>query len=121
MVGVFFGSILVYFTLFKDRERTKSTWMPNERVLNSLVKGLDLESENFNCILSCCEMSTQEFKDLIETAKVNFDKSTPRTEPALYLVEAKNNNIKFEFSLKNDISKLIAVYPCFDKQTCDCD
>lgn len=121
MVGVFFGSILVYFTLFKDRERAKSTWLPNERVLNAIQKGLDNTDDSFLCKLSCCEMPLPDFEEKLAASIVNFDKSSQRTSPATYLLEVEKSKIKFEFSLESDVAKLLGIYPCFESKTCDCD
>lgn len=90
LVGVFFGLIVVYFSLIKNRNRNLGAWLPENRVLAQLDSvQLNILPELNNCII-CLNLNQKEIKRLVINSKVNFKKSnTENKEIPLYLLEGR--------------------------------
>ncbi len=124
LVGVFFGLIVVYFSLIKNRDRNLGAWLPENRVLAQLDSvQLNILPELTNCII-CLNLNQQEIKKLIINSKVNFKQSnTENKEKPLYLLEGKLksgeefNMILESYPNKSILKKITLINY---KGTCNC-
>lgn len=123
LVGVFFGLIVVYFSLIKNRDRNLGGWLPENRVLAQMDSTeLEILPELTACI-DCLQLNQEQIKEVIKKSKVNFKESTTENkESPVYLLEGnlvsgEKCKLMIESSTKKSVLKDITVE---NKEQCDC-
>lgn len=123
LVGVFFGLIVVYFSLIKNRERNLGGWLPENRVLAQMDSTeLEILPELAVCI-DCLHLNRDGIKEVIKKSKVNFKESSVEDKEApVYLLEGtlvsgEKCKLTIESSAKKSVLKDITVE---NKAQCNC-
>ena len=100
LIGFLFGCVMVYFVLFRGRNR--SYWFPENRVKEQLMKGNLLFSEHALCRMKCRAISEAEIRDILKNGSVNFRESHPHDAPcpsyAMDGTTADKQNVRIVFS-----------------------
>jgi hypothetical protein len=80
--GFFLGSIVVYVTLIRDRDRDLGSWLPENRV-KAEIKEKFYASQN-ECMLNCFDIDSLGFIDMIDEGDVVFSESDVSAVPRSY-------------------------------------
>lgn len=121
LIGFFFGCIIVYFLLFRNKDRS---FFPSDIVIDTLKSKELLIEQKTACLLACYQVSKENLKDLMEDGDVNFSESSPRQEPKKYVVEIEapeGTELKLLFELSDSNAKIISVEPAPGKPGCTCE
>jgi hypothetical protein len=124
MVGVFFGLIIVYFSLVKNRNRNFGAWLPQNRVI-SKIDSLQLSTEpRVEYCLYCLKIDLNQIKNSIKKAKVNFEQSNSDDMNApIYKLEGElSSGEKYEMTLVSLDKKSVIKSFILDskKDSCNC-
>ena len=116
--GVLIGCVLVYFILFKDKNR--GYWLPENRVKEQVHRSGITFSEKAKCIIKCKGISDEEVKEVLKNGNVNFGESDTRLAPCpSYVFEGENLTIVC--TACDSISEIVNVLSLNEKQdTCNC-
>lgn len=90
----FFGfgisCVILYFTMWRDRDSVWSGWLPNDRVVKILRERPNGYSAKAKCKIQCFGITEKEIHDAIEKANVDFGASNTSSSPCKsYLVNFK--------------------------------
>lgn len=92
-VGFFIGSVMVYFILFRGRDRTY--WLPGNRVKEELTKKKLYFPENTLCKMKCRNINEEEIKEILTNGDVNFQESDVHDAPCpSYAIEGSTSGHK---------------------------
>jgi len=123
LFGFGLGCIVVWVTLIKDRNRP--AWMPEGRVLESLVEKDISISGKIKCQLECNNISL-DFMDSIfwKNAAIDFSKSATKRKPCPeYYIKSKTKNGKiFIVFVENcDDDASLRKLELVNQKKCDCE
>ena len=93
-IGLTLGIIFVFFVW--DKKEITFDYLPNARVLKKIRLTTRLFSEDALQSMSIMKLDSTDIASILEDGKVNFSKSSPRTEPCkTYVIEGspKEKNI----------------------------
>lgn len=77
--GFLTGCVMVYFILFRGRDRTY--WLPENRVKEQLLKGKLVFTRHAQCRMKCRNITEEEVKEILKNGNVNFSESHPHDTP----------------------------------------
>ncbi len=118
LLGVFLGTLFVYFFLIRGKDRNFSFWFPSNRIIEEIqTKKMNVTPRAF-CMLTCMQTDTSNIKPLLKNATIDFSKSLPRNTPKTYYLSLQNMHIWVEVNKNN--STLLNVFPVSDTLKCDC-
>lgn len=80
--GFFLGSIVVYVTLIRDRDRDLGSWLPESRVKSEIVE--KFEAGKNECMLNCYDIDSIGFVEMVEDGDVVFSESDVSKTPRSY-------------------------------------
>lgn len=124
LFGFLVGCVMVYFVLFKGRNR--GYWLPENRVKEQLMKGNLVFTEHAKCRMTCRGISEEEVKEILKNGSVNFSESHPHDTPcpsyALEGTMADKQNVRIVFSsCDTTTTKVVTTIDLGSKQdTCNC-
>lgn len=78
-IGIILGSLLVYFTLIRGRNRAH--WLPGNRVKELILKSEIIYSPHAKCIMACRNISESDVMHILKEGDVNFKESHVRDTP----------------------------------------
>ena len=122
--GFLIGCALVYFILFRGRNRTY--WLPENRVKEQLRKGNLIYSEHAQCRMKCRHISEEEVKEILKNGNVNFSESHPHDSPcpsyALEGTTSAKRNERIIFSSCDTLTTKVVTVIDLDskKDSCEC-
>lgn len=122
--GVFLGSLFVYFTLIKGRDRNFLGWLPSPRVITKLQMTLDTTSASYSCYVNCHKWDNKSFNEAMEAGKVDFDQSSTEGNPKTYFIETHYQGLDYfmAFSLYGDtLSTLNSIHVLQLEKDCGCE
>lgn len=107
LIGVFFGLIVVYFSLIKNRDRNIGEWLPENRVLAQLDSVPLIYSPELGKCIECLSLDEKEIKKIISSSDVDFNKSiTLDKEHPVYFIDGKlNSGQKISFLIESSAKK----------------
>lgn len=120
LIGVFLGSILVYF-FFQDRLSLFTSWTPKNRVLTAIETSDWQMTQVDSCTFACLEIDPKDKQTLLKEASVLFSESKSEIDnPVRYYILGNEslqlNSVKVNFENDSLISfsnwKLDKVCPC---------
>jgi hypothetical protein len=86
--GIFLGTVMVYFTLIRGRNRTY--WLPGNRVKELIQKSKIVYSAHAKCIMDCWRIDIENVRVIIKNGDVNFKESNARnTSHPSYAVDGE--------------------------------
>ena len=98
LYGFIIGAVLVYFLLFKGKDRT--FWLPGNRVKEQVDKSTFRFSEHAKCILECKNITEEEVREVLKNGDVNFSESDTHGVPCpSYAIEGTSHNKKLRVLL----------------------
>ena len=121
LIGFFLGCVIVYFLLFKDKNRS---FFPSAIVLDTLRAKEIIIEKKAGCILSCYQITHDKIKGLLGDGDVIFSESNPRETPKKYVVEIETpggKEMKLTFELTSETAKIISVKAHGVSQECMCE
>jgi hypothetical protein len=114
--GVLLGSLLVYFMLFRNRDRNLAGWLPKERIMAQIKDNPMTVTPKAACIMSCFGIEESELKETISKGNVNLSESEARKQPCpVYLINSEDLNFKVEVCEKASV-----VIDIVTEKSCDC-
>jgi hypothetical protein len=122
LIGIGFGTIIMYFVVLKDRNIYKT---PEEIIKIKLSENPLTYSQHGSCRMKCRSISEAEVKELLKSGEVNYGKSKVHDKPCPgYAFEGKTadgQNIRVVFALCEKESRVITAID-LDQQadTCSC-
>jgi len=122
LTGFLMGIILVFF-FFGERVNVLTSWLPNNRVLQSISDNYKGENPLATCQMECFGVDTAAIAYSMVEGDVEFGESETQSNPKLYIVEARYEDrlIRLEFELTDSSAHLSEVTLPFEKSTgCDC-
>lgn len=115
LTGVFLGLIVVWFMLFRNRDRDLDAWLPKERVLQELVSNPLTYSQVGQCFMNCHGITDSAIVQLLREGEVNFGASKPREEPCkVYAVESPasaTDRIRVDFAACDSSTVILYTIP----------
>ncbi len=124
LFGVVLGSIVVWAMILRNRNVDEYLrWTPGERILEEIrTDSNTVLPANFMCLLDCSELTTLDYKNLINKGSVDFKKSSPRETPRKYVVEYKDNDrtTTAVFHFMNDEQHLKKIFVNGPEPVCNC-
>lgn len=120
--GVFFGILIMYFGIFKDRDIYKS---PSE-IINSRLTSAKLElTKHGECRMKCRGISLEEVKEILRTGEIIYSKSQVHDKPCpSYAYEGKTTdgqNVRIIYALCDSTAKVVtAIDLDIETDTCSC-
>lgn len=110
---------MVYFMLFRGRNRDLDFWFPSERVKTEILEKNITYSLPL-CQLNCFGLDTASMKTTVLSCEVTFSESEVKSEPKTYLLEKKTENslifLTFEVSEEKSVLKGLSS----ESITCNC-
>ena len=98
LYGFIIGAVLVYFLLFRGKDRT--FWLPGNRVKEQVDKSTFSFSEHAKCILECKNITEEEVREVLKNGDVNFSESDTHGVPCpSYAIEGISHNKKLRILL----------------------
>lgn len=121
--GLVIGCIIVYFSLFKDKNRTD--WLPKNRIKDLILKSELIYSVHAKCIMKCRNLSEKDVTNIITSGNVNLSESNVHETPCpTYAIEGKLENEKKIRVLITTIDSVAEVETAIDlsqpTDTCNC-
>jgi hypothetical protein len=114
--GVLLGSLMVYFMLFRNRERNLAGWLPKERIMAQIKENPITMTPQAICALNCLGLSESALKEKISAGTINFSRSEVRNEPCpVYFIEIRDIFLNVEVCEKS--SQLLNLN---SDKSCDC-
>ena len=106
--GAIFGSIIMYFLVFKDRNIYKS---PSE-VIHGKLQSQHIEyTRHAECRMKCRNISDTEVREILKIGEVNYAKSQVHDTPCpSYALEGKTSdgqNVRIVFAMCDNATKVI--------------
>ncbi len=122
-VGIIVGSVMVYFTLIKDRDRTY--WLPENRVKNNILNSKIIYSPHAKCMMACREIDEASILNVLKNGDVNFSESNIRDTPCpSYAIDGTitgNKKIRIVVTTIDSISEIETAIDLNEKKdTCLC-
>jgi len=100
--GFLLGSIVVYVTLIRDRDRDLGAWLPEARVKEEVSYRFDWKDSFNTCILKCHGLDSTQFEGLVQNADVNFLESSVKEGPRVYSFE--HESLNFQIAIKDTVA-----------------
>ncbi len=124
MFGVGLGLIVTWALVLRNRNTDEYLkWMPNERILEEIrIDSNTVLPPNFDCLLGCLDVTSLDYEQLTLEGRVNFEKSSPRETPKVYLVEHETENgiLTAVYEFTGDEQHLVELYRDHPSQNCNC-
>jgi hypothetical protein len=115
-IGVVFGTIVMYFAVFKNRNIYKS---PQEVVLGRMTDNPMKTTDKAECKLKCFNLDGPDLKLYFQKADVSFSDSKTHQKPwPIYTVNSEPYT--FYCEVGEDKNRLIDIVLMNGKDTCDC-
>lgn len=115
VLGLGIGLLLVW-AMFGNRSWLG--WTPGQRLLRDMREMKLAKTEKAQCQMDCIGISDQAIKTLLVEGKVDFDQSSTRTSPKVYVIKSKELNSSFEVS--DSTATLVQVVLAESNQECPC-
>jgi len=111
---------VVFF--FGERVSVLTSWLPNNRVLQSLHETYQGESERAYCQMACFEVDSMAINYSFSEGDVQFGMSETRSQPKIYVVDTRYDDrlIRLSFETDDSLSMLVKVELPADRKVCDC-
>lgn len=122
--GFMIGCVMIYFVLFRGRNR--SYWFPENRVREQLMKGKLVFTKHAQCRMNCRNISQEEVDEMLKYGNVNFSESHPHGCPcpsyALEGTTSRNKNVRIIFSSCDTLTTNVVTAINLDsaKDSCNC-
>lgn len=90
LFGVILGAILSYFLVFRGRDLT--FWTPENQIVGRLQNYALTFDPLVQCRMNCADITEKEFRNMLDSAVVDFKNSDPQMKPCpRYIIITKNN------------------------------
>jgi hypothetical protein len=122
LTGFLMGIILVFF-FFGERVNVLTSWLPNNRVLQSISDNYQGERPQATCQMKCLGLDTAAVSFAMAEGDVQFGESETQSSPKLYVLEARyeDQRMKLEIELTDSSAFLSKVtLPFEERKDCDC-
>lgn len=123
IVGFTLGSVMVYFTLFRGKDR--DYWLPENRLKDQVSKSRVIFSDHAKCIMQCRGISETEVNHVLKNGDVNFGESDIHNTPCpSYAFDGKTSggmNVRIVCTACDSIAEVTtAINLDQGKDTCKC-
>ena len=123
LLGFLIGCVVVYFSLFRGKDRTY--WLPSNRVREKLMQKKLFFPENTLCKMKCRGIEEQEVKDILKNGDINFSESDVHDAPcpsyALEGIGTKNKKVRVVFTSFDSITQVsTAINLLESNDSCGC-
>ncbi len=121
--GFALGIILVWALLVKDRETNHLTsWLPAERIMEEVRNDSNLTfAGSLRCMFECHNLTSLNWKQILEEGSVNFSESETQVVPRLYKITYEDHNEHLAVLVEFDSVKTVKSVALNDKEaSCDC-
>ena len=123
LFGAIIGTLIVYFSLIRGRDRNLLAWLPKERVLQKLQENELIYTLQANCSMECGNISKAEVQQILMTGEVIFSKSRVKEKPCpVYVVEGKANerSLRILFAVCEQETKMLNAIDLSKESSCEC-
>ena len=123
LFGVIMGTLIVYISLIRGRDRDLLAWLPEERVLQELRDNELIYTQYGNCSMECANISKEEVQQILINGEVIFNKSEVKKSPCpVYTLEGEANErqLRILFASCDKETKVLNVIDLNNNPTCDC-
>ena len=123
LFGVIMGTLIVYISLIRGRDRDLLAWLPEERILQKLRDNDLIYTQQANCSMECANISKEEVQQILINGEVIFNKSQVKENPCpVYALEGEANErpLSILFASCEKETKVLNVIDLNNKSTCDC-
>jgi hypothetical protein len=120
-IGIMLGTVLVYFMLFRGRDRDIMAWLPGERVIAKVKENTLTTTPYSLCRMECFGVTLDEIQERTTGAKVAFGRSETSKPCPKYLIEI--NQIDFAGEVYIEVCDTISILQeitVINKENCNC-
>jgi len=108
----------------RDPDRDLDAWTADQRILEEIRTDSNFrDKDDYLCLLACNNVSAEEMEKILVDGDVVFSRSSPRTDPRMYVVEGENaakETVEARFELWPRGPKLIRLSRNNSALLCDC-
>jgi len=106
LLGVGLGSIMVYFSLIRGRDRDLGAWLPSPRVLKQ-IRQSDLTIGTQPDCFAKCALDSNFIKAVLKEGEVDFSKSDKDHIPPQFWVDCTLDGQEYTFIFNSTVENSV--------------